>query len=47
VIAERFMLKPPLEMIVYPDATPPYYLGEMITEWVMPTIESEVQNVWQ
>lgn len=46
VIAERFMLKPPLEMIVYPDSTPPYYLGEMMTEWRMPIIESEVQNVW-
>lgn len=47
VIAERFLLKPPLEMIVYPDSTPPYYLGEMMTEWQMPIIESEVQSVWQ
>ena len=42
IIAERFMLKPPLEMIVYPDSTPPYYLGEMITVWRMPVINSEV-----
>lgn len=47
VIAERFMLKSPVEMIVYPDSTPPYYLGEMMTEWKMPTIESEVQKSWQ
>lgn len=47
VIAERFMLKPPIEMIVYPDSTPPYYLGEMMTEWRMPIVESEVQKVWQ
>lgn len=47
VIAGRFMLKPPLEMIVYPDSTPPYYLGEMMTEWVMPIVESEVQKEWQ
>lgn len=47
VIGERFMLKPPLEMIVYPDNTPPYYMGEMITKWRMPVIESEVQSVWQ
>lgn len=47
VIAERFMLKPPVEMIVYPDSTPPYYLGEMMTEWRMPIVESEVQKVWQ
>lgn len=47
IIAERFMLKPPIEMIVYPDSTPPYYLGEMMTEWRMPIVESEVQKVWQ
>ena len=47
VIAERFMLKPPIEMIVYPDSRPPYYLGEMMTEWRMPIVESEVQKVWQ
>lgn len=47
LIAERFLLKQPIEMIVYPDSTPPYYLGEMITEWRMPIIESEVQRVWQ
>ncbi len=46
VIAERFLLKPPLEMLVYPDSTPPYYLGEMMTEWQMPIIESEV-SIWQ
>lgn len=47
VIEEHFMLKPPIEMIVYPDSTPPYYLGEMMTEWRMPIVESEVQKVWQ
>ena len=47
VIDGRFLLKPPLEMIVYPDSTAPYYLGEMMTEWVMPAIESEVQKIWQ
>lgn len=47
VIGERYLLKPPLEMIVYPDGTAPYYLGEMMTEWEMPIVESEVQKVWQ
>lgn len=47
VIGERYMLKPPLEMIVYPDSTAPYYLGEMMTVWDIPTIESEVQKLWQ
>ena len=37
----------PLEMIVYPDSTAPYYLGEMMTKWTMPIIESEVQQIWQ
>lgn len=47
VIADRFLLIPPLELIVYPDNTPPYYLGEMMTSWKMPPIESEVQRLWQ
>lgn len=47
IIADRFLLKPPVEMIVYPDSTPPYYLGEMMTEWQMPIVESEVQMLWQ
>lgn len=47
VIAERYMLKLPLEMIVYPDSTAPYYLGEMMTIWDIPIVESEVQKLWQ
>lgn len=47
VIADRFLLTPPIELIVYPDSTPPYYLGEMMTNWKMPIIESEVQSIWQ
>jgi len=47
VIGERYMLTPPLELIIYPDSTPPYYLGEMMTHWKMPIIESEVQSIWQ
>lgn len=47
VIGGRYILTPPLEMIVYPDSTAPYYLGEMMTEWKMPIVESEVQKVWQ
>lgn len=43
VIGNQFILKKPLEYIVYPDNTPPYYFGEMMTIWAMPTIEREVQ----
>lgn len=47
VIGGQFMLLPPLEMIVYPDSVSPYYLGEMSSNWQVPRIESEVQNIWQ
>jgi hypothetical protein len=46
VIGEQFSLKKPLEYIVYPDSTHPYYLGEMITRWDLPTIKREVKNLW-
>lgn len=47
VIAERYLIRSPVELIVYPDNTPPYYLGEMMTTWEIPVIESEVQKQWQ
>lgn len=49
IIAEQFLLKleSPLEYIVYTEDTAPYYLGEMITTWELPTIEREVQSAWQ
>lgn len=47
IIGGKFLMKPGLEMIIYPDSTKPYYLGEMMTEWSMPIIESEVQSIWQ
>lgn len=44
-IADRYLLKiskeQPLEMIIYPDNTAPYYLGEMMTEWTLPTVNVE------
>lgn len=47
IIADRYLLKigkeQPLEMIVYPDSTSPYYLGEMMTEWSLPPIRSRCQ----
>ena len=47
VIGDRFVLYNPLEYIVYPDSTEPYFLGEMITNWSIPTIEREVTDIWQ
>lgn len=47
VIGGYFALHNPLEYIVYPDNTAPYYFGEMMTNWSMPVIEREVQRTWQ
>ena len=32
--------------VVYPDDTAPYYMAEMLTEWVMPYVEREGWNIW-
>ena len=29
---------------VYPDDTAPFFMGEMVTEWIMPPVEREVQK---
>ncbi len=42
VIGEMFTLELPLEYIIYPDDTAPYFMGEMATTWQMPIIEREV-----
>lgn len=47
IIGGQFALQKPLEYIVYPDSTEPYYLGEMITNWSIPTIKREVEELWQ
>ena len=46
IIGGYFVLQKPLEYIVYPDSTEPYYLGEMITNWSIPTIKREVEATW-
>lgn len=46
VVGNQFLLCPPLEMFVYPDSTPPYYLGEMMSVWKLPAMESEVERLW-
>lgn len=40
-IADRYFLKPPLEMIVYQDNKPPYFLGEMVMGWTLPPVYLE------
>ncbi len=44
MIARKFLLNMPMEYVVYPDSTAPYYLGEMITNWQMPEVEREVRR---
>ncbi len=46
ILADKFILKHPLEYIIYPEDTSPYYLGEMMTEWSIPSIEREVNLEW-
>lgn len=46
MVADRYILKSPLEMIVYTEDTAPYHLGEMATLWSMPAVESEVNFIW-
>ena len=47
IIGGYFALKKPLEYLVYPDRTQPYFLGEMITNWSIPEIKREVEEIWQ
>ena len=42
VIGQQFEVQKPLEAVVYPDNTEPYYFGEMIANFSIPTIEREV-----
>lgn len=44
VVGEQFLIKKPVEYIVYPDSTAPYYLGEMMTLWEIPAIERETPS---
>lgn len=41
----QFALQLPLEYIVYQDTTPPYYMGEMVTNWTLPTIQRDVAEI--
>lgn len=46
IIGGAFVLQNPLEYMVYPDTIQPYYVGEMITNWSMPAIQREVEELW-
>lgn len=46
VIGERYQLDltQGAEVLIYPDDTAPYFAGEMITTWKIPSIEREVRQ---
>ncbi len=41
----QFILDLPLEYIVYQDTTPPYYMGEIMTNWSIPTIQRDLGDI--
>lgn len=43
----QFVLNLPLEYIVYQDTTPPYYMGEMITNWSIPVVQRDVTEIFE
>lgn len=42
VIANRYAMRLPMEYLVYPDNPAPFFFGEMMTEWELPTIKRRV-----
>lgn len=48
VIGRQFTLALPLEFVAIPSAdTAPFFFGEMMTIWQIPTIKREVPELWQ
>jgi len=43
-VGKQFLLRKPLEYLVYPDDTRPYFFGELMTVWEMPIIQREVHT---
>ena len=35
-----------LDMLIYPDDTAPYYIGELVSNWSLPPVQREVTNLW-
>ena len=33
-----------IESLIYPDNTPPFYLGEMMSRWWLPAIKRELKE---
>ncbi|MCL2357468.1 MAG: hypothetical protein FWC70_10025 [Defluviitaleaceae bacterium] len=41
-VGEQFLLRSPVEYIIYPEDTNPYYFGEIMSVWEMPHIKREI-----
>lgn len=46
VLNNKYILKLPLEYVVYEDDTGPYTIGEIVTEWEIPSVRQEVNKIW-
>lgn len=49
VIGDQFELdtEAGVECLIYPEDTAPFYRGEMVTTWKLPSIKREVKKLWQ
>ncbi len=47
MLEDRFVLHYPVEYLIYPEDNDPYFFGEMITNWSLPIINREVEEIWQ
>lgn len=42
ILSNRYALQLPLEYLVYPDNPAPFFFGEMMTVWEIPTIKRRI-----
>lgn len=49
LIANRYQidLVAGLEGFIYPEDTTPFYIGEMVSTWILPAVKREVKELWQ
>lgn len=47
ILDDRYVLRFPLEYLIYPEDNGNYYFGEMITNWSLPETRREVEEIWQ
>ena len=45
-VGAQFLLRKPLEWIVYPEDTNPYFFGELMSVWEMPAVRREINALF-